>query len=197
MWRTTRLYAGTYYITAAGGGVWKTTNSGNTWSCLSNSAVWQFQQAGSIALDPNQSGTLYVAANDPFFFGGGGRYLYSNILHSKNGGASWDALDTSSFGTATINKIVVDPDTPGLIMAVTGTLDGTVPGKIWRSTNSGATWSAASNVAAFWTDIVYGVAPSGGTRNYYACGFSSAAGLSCTFPKTTALPGLRSRRRTV
>lgn len=165
-------HPGTYYISASGGGVWKTTDGGVKWKPLSNDKPWKFQQTGSMAIDPRHPKTLFVAANDPFFFGGGTRYVYSNIMRTLDGGDTWGFLNTAAFGTATINKILVDPDTDGLVMAVTGTLSGSKKGKIWRSTDNGTTWKPSSKALAFWTDIVCSAKTGGGDRYYWASAFT-------------------------
>src|SRR5262249_4373515 len=53
---------GTYYVGAASGGVWKTTDRGVTWTPLSND--WPFLHVSSIAIDPTDSNIVYVGTGD-------------------------------------------------------------------------------------------------------------------------------------
>ncbi len=173
--------AGTYYITTAGGGVWKTFNNGGRWIPLSDTLSWQFQQTGSIALDPKRPATLFVSTSDPFFNGGGQRYIigYSGIMRTVDGGTTWTKLDTSGFGQTVVHKIVVDPEQPGLVMAVTGWDDpitGATTGLIWRSIDNGNNWKPAFPLQSHWTDIVYSIPDATNSRVYYACAYDAFHG---------------------
>jgi photosystem II stability/assembly factor-like uncharacterized protein len=175
---------GTYYVAAAGGGVWKTTDGGVNWSSLTDlDPQWKYQQASSVALDPNNPTTIYAATGDSFYFGSfQPNFIGNGILKSTDGGATWAILDTSAFGTLAISHIAVDPDAPNIVTASTGNLRGSPTGYLYRSTDAGATWSQALDQAGCWTDIAIGAKnPTSGQRYYYASGFkapgASGAGL--------------------
>ena len=58
---------GTYYAATAGGGVWKTADSGQSWSPLSDFS-FPTLMTSSVAVDPVNSRILYVGLGDANFF---------------------------------------------------------------------------------------------------------------------------------
>lgn len=93
------------YIGAAGGGVWKTTNAGVTWTALTTNE--SSESIGSLAIDPQNHTTIYAGTGEGDFaldsvYGDG-------ILKSTDGGGTWTTLGSSVFTKQSINKIVVDP----------------------------------------------------------------------------------------
>ena len=113
----TTLYAGT-----DGGGVFKSTDSGGTWTPasagLTNLYVYAF------AINPANPATLYAGT-----LGGG-------IFRSTNSGGSWAAANrglTNSYARA----LAINSTTPDILFA--GTDDG-----VFKSTDSGNTWATAN-----------------------------------------------------
>jgi hypothetical protein len=115
-------------------GVFKSTDGGATWTRqFSLGSVPAPTTGGSngnaianiLAIDPLNSGTLYVASG-------------SNLYMTTNGGANWNYV-TSLPGFATIQSLVVDPVTTSNLYA------GTASTGILKSTNSGTTWNRATN----------------------------------------------------
>jgi autotransporter-associated beta strand protein len=172
---------GAEYVTAAGGGVWKSLNQGKTWVPLTFDQPTLVMSA--IALAPNGSlpEIIYAATGD--IDGNAGFRNYSTygigILKSADGGQTWTLLtgqtpgnpNANVFNRHTISKIVVDPAVPTTIYAaVNGGGDNGLPGDtgIWKSTDAGVTWV---NTTVFidsvdnWSDLV--IAPSF-SQNLYA-----------------------------
>jgi photosystem II stability/assembly factor-like uncharacterized protein len=110
-------YAGTN-----GGGGWKTTDAGATWTRMNNLAgktVWK------IAVNPASSGNRLYAATEQGIFG------------SADAGANWTQLTQDAARTIAIQ--------PGAAAAGPETLLAGVPGAgIYRSTDSGANWVRSS-----------------------------------------------------
>jgi len=90
----------TFYLAGATGGLWKTTDKGVTWTCLSD--TWEKMPVGAIAIDPKNPQIIYcgkvdVAASkiDPATV-----YVLScgdqKIFKSTNRGDSWTDI-TGSF----------------------------------------------------------------------------------------------------
>jgi hypothetical protein len=150
-----------YYVASAGGGVWKSLDSGTTWSSLGD--AWSNLPTSCVVVDPSNSNVLYVGTGDWDGWGG-----YSQgIEKSIDGGASWTNLGNAEFGTFSVRRILIDPDNSSIVTVVTGRGAGG-DGKVWRSTDAGATWTAVINTAALWCDIVCSAPDGSGNRVYYA-----------------------------
>jgi photosystem II stability/assembly factor-like uncharacterized protein len=127
------LYAGCSAYDAAGGGVFKSTDAGNTWSAVSSGLpILQALNGGrspgvlALLIDPTNPRTLY-AASDYFGAAGGGVYK------STDAAASWHATGLTSF----LDVLAMDPQNPN-------TLYGEFGGLVSRSTDGGATWAVIS-----------------------------------------------------
>ena len=107
---------------ATSGGVFRSTDSGASWSPvitgLTNTDV------KALAIDPMTPSTLYAGT-----WGGGG------VFQSTNSGASWSPVNTGLTANTNVNALAIDPMTPSTLYAGTQG-DGT-----FKSTNSGASWS--------------------------------------------------------
>ena len=137
----------TYYIAAAGGGVWKTTNAGVSWKCLTNS--WPAQATACVTVDPQNSNVIYVGTGDIVY----GTTPFG-IMKSSDGGNTWTNEGASMF-PGTVYKVKVDPDNDQLVTAIAG-------GSIYHSTDGGTTWTDVydSNGGSM-LDLQYGLRPVG------------------------------------
>ncbi len=109
------LYAGTTF----GGGVFKSTDGGGSWSPANIGLPNGVVQA--LAIDPTTPTTLYAGT-------AGGLYK------SRNGGRFWRATGL----TDDVSALAIDPATPTTLYA------GTRQSGVFKSTDGGASWSAAS-----------------------------------------------------
>lgn len=139
----------TIYIGSAGGGVWKSTDLGNSWT--SNSDNFPSISIADIQINPIHTDTLFVATGDGYgyavdspynlFWGG----LYSaGVLMSPDGGNTWHTTGLSNVqsDTAVIQKLLLHPLKTYILLASTRV-------GIYRSTNSGTTWSLVDNRHAY------------------------------------------------
>jgi photosystem II stability/assembly factor-like uncharacterized protein len=122
-----------FYIAAVNGGVWKTTDTGNTWE-----PIFDAQDTGSV-------GAIAVAASDPnVIYVGSGEGLQrpdlatgDGVYRSTDAGKTWTHLGLPD--AQQITAILVDPkDANHLFVAVEGHPYG--PNKergVFRSTNGG------------------------------------------------------------
>jgi len=119
-----------FYIAAAQGGVWKTTDGGVNWTVLTDTLG--SIASGDIILDPSNPDILYY---------GTGELNYSSdsqygdgVYKSTNAGMSWFKIATSAqIGTRT-GKMVIDyVNTNNIYLAG---ING-----IFKSTNAGLTWT--------------------------------------------------------
>jgi photosystem II stability/assembly factor-like uncharacterized protein len=132
--------ANVIYLAAAGGGVWKTTDGGNSWTPLTDDQATLFM--GAIALAPSNPDVIYAgtgeATNSALSFTGHG------VLKSADAGSTWTLLGADVFDKHTISQIVVAPDDPNTVYVAVGGagVHGVGGGTgVWRSTDGGATWT--------------------------------------------------------
>ena len=125
-----------YYFGAAGGGVWKTKDGGQTWTNISDGYF-----GGSI-------GAVAVAEANPniIYVGGGEKTVRGNVSYgygmwkSIDGGKSWTQIGLKN--SRHISRIRIDKQDPNLVYAaVMGDLfkDSEERG-VYRSTDGGKNW---------------------------------------------------------
>jgi photosystem II stability/assembly factor-like uncharacterized protein len=140
--------ANTLYVAAAGGGVWKTIDGGNTWVPLTDSQSTLFM--GAIALAPSNPEVIYAGTGEAHMGPSKARNFRDNIyygrgiLKSINGGSEWTLLGAAEFDRRTISRIVVDPADPNEVYVAVGALatnGRTGNTGIWKSTDGGVTWT--------------------------------------------------------
>src|SRR5215213_969367 len=128
---------GTFYFGACAGGVWKTTDAGITWRCVSDGFF------GTAAI-----GALAVSRSNPnvIYAGTGETSIRGNVSHgdglyrSQDGGKSWRNMGLRD--TRHIGKIQIHPQNPNLVyVAALGHAWGPNEERgVFRSRNGGETW---------------------------------------------------------
>ena len=116
------------YAAFAGGGLWKTTNAGAAWTPMTESLGTL--SIGALAMDPNNSATLYLGLGDAFDGTGIG------MVKSTDAGVTWSAPVYLGASTV-INAIQVAPLNTNIVLAATNK-------GLFRSNDAGATWAALS-----------------------------------------------------
>ena len=129
--------AGTLYVGAADGGVWKTTDAGFSWGPLTDFA--QTLAIGSMAMNPQNQAELWVGTGEGNF--AIDNYPGGAIYHTTDGGLTWTTL---AHGFGDIRALAVKPDAPSTLYAAAGTRHGGASG-ILKSTDGGATWTLLAN----------------------------------------------------
>ncbi len=125
-----------YYAAVASGGVWKTVNSGTTWTPIFD-GEGSFS-IGAIALDPKNSSTVWVGTgehNSQRSVGYG-----DGVYRSDDGGKSWKNVGLKK--SEHIGRIVVDPrDSNVVYVAAQGPLwsAGGERG-LYKTIDGGKTW---------------------------------------------------------
>ncbi len=98
-----------FYMAAVNGGVWKTTDSGNTWNPIFDNQPTG--SVGAIAIAPSDSNILYVGSGEglqrPDLSTGDGVYK------SSDGGKTWQHLGLRD--AQQITSILVDPKDPNRV----------------------------------------------------------------------------------
>jgi photosystem II stability/assembly factor-like uncharacterized protein len=127
----------TFLMGAVNGGVWKTTDSGRTWSPLFDAAPTQ--SIGAIAVAPSDPRIIYVGSGEglhrPDLSVGNG------IYRSVDSGTTWTHLSLDD--AQQIPDLAVDPKDPNrLYAAVLGHPYGPSSQRgIFRSVDGGKTWT--------------------------------------------------------
>jgi photosystem II stability/assembly factor-like uncharacterized protein len=126
----------TFYFGSVGGGVWKSENSGRTWTPIFDSQP--VPSIGAIAVAPSNPGVVYVGTGESdmrsqISFGNG-------IYKSTDAGKTWTHISLDN--TRQIGRILVDPRNPELVfVAALGHAYGANPDRgVYRSTDGGANW---------------------------------------------------------
>src|SRR6185436_16150527 len=141
-----------YYVAAASGGVWKTINSGITWTPIFDSQ--SSYSIGAITLDPKNPLIVWVGTGEnnsqrSVSYGDG-------VYRSDDGGLTWRnvGLKTSEH----IGRIAIDPKDSNIVyVAAQGPLWG--PGGdrgLYKTTDGGKTWKQLLKISEHTgvTDVV-------------------------------------------
>ncbi|MGI9542348.1 MAG: VPS10 domain-containing protein, partial [Cyclobacteriaceae bacterium] len=132
----------TWLAGSVGGGVWKTEDGGRSWS--NKTPNFPSLATVSLAHSPLQPDIIYAGTGEAFsastgFIPGDG------IFKSLDGGETWSQLASTDGNPnfANVNRLIVDPDNPDLVLACTNSSGNTADQRfgIFRSTNGGSTWS--------------------------------------------------------
>lgn len=159
------LNAGTLYVGAPMGGVWKSTDSGVNWTPLGDD--FSYLPVSSLAVNPLNSDFVYAGTGD---FDGGYGYGHG-IMMTMDGGATWTETGASDFGTTPVTAIALHPTNPLIVCAATGSRTSPSGGYIWRNTLAGTgVWTKVIPISARWSDLRIGTTDPGGNRVYWAAG---------------------------
>lgn len=131
--------ASKFYVGAASGGVWKTTDGGATFA-----PIFDGQGSlgiGALAIDPHNSDILYVGTGESNPGAGSTTYPGDGVWKTSDGGATWQHLGLDP--TLAIGRIVVDPqNSSNVFVAALGSLyTRTVDRGVYRSQDAGLTWT--------------------------------------------------------
>ena len=137
----------TMWIGSVGGGVWKTTTSGESWfpltDFMANLAI------GCMALDPANPNVLYAGTGESFAvsdangFEVGDGIQGAGIFKTVDGGNTWFQLTNTAGAAFTyVNRLAIRPGNSQMLLAATG--NGTGTGGIYQSTDGGTNWRNSS-----------------------------------------------------
>ncbi len=126
----------TYYFGSTGGGVWKTTNGGQTWGNISDGFFGG--SIGSVAVSERDPNVIYV--------GGGEKTVRGNVSHgygvwkSTDRGKTWESLGLKK--SRYIPRVRIHPRDPEIVFAaVLVHISGPNEERgVYRSLDGGQTW---------------------------------------------------------
>jgi photosystem II stability/assembly factor-like uncharacterized protein len=158
----------TMYVGCDVGGIYKSTDQGQTWVIKNNGLSTYYVQ--NIAYDPQNKNILYAATR-------------GGVFKSINGGESWQSKrdhfpDESLYEfSAPVSDIVVDPKTPSTVYAAIGITragyetdsthwedvepsdsDFKIKGSIFKSDNGGENWRQIRNKGINPSALIYSLA---------------------------------------
>lgn len=128
-----------------GDGIYKSEDGGKSWK---NMGLKNSEHIGMIAIDPQNSNVVYVAAYGPLWSAGGDRGIYK----TTDGGTTWSRVLFVSENTG-FNEVHIDPKHPNILYASAHQrrrhewtyLGGGPESAIYKSTDNGTTWSKLEN----------------------------------------------------
>lgn len=111
-------HANVFYLGTADGGLWKTSNSGQTYNCLTSGM--SCISVSAIAVNPQNSDNIFMAIGDAD--GANTKFREVGIVKTNDGGISWYATslfwrDPSYF--ARITQLITHPTHPNIMYAST------------------------------------------------------------------------------
>jgi photosystem II stability/assembly factor-like uncharacterized protein len=127
----------TFYIGAAGGGVWKTANGGVTWQSVSSGLG--SETVGDLAVAPSDSTLLWVGTGEKNSLRS--QYWGDGVYKSTDGGRNWTKMGLAD--SRAIGRIVIHPTGPDTVyVAALGHLWGTNNERgVYKTTDGGKTWT--------------------------------------------------------
>ncbi len=134
--------ASLYYVGAAGGGVWKSTDGGAAWTpVFDKTAVGAI---GAVAIDPSNDDTVWVGTGESnprndVSYGDG-------VYKTTDGGKTWTNMGLH--GTRYISRILIDPSDPQhVIVGALGNVFADSPERgAYVTFDGGKTWTKTLDV---------------------------------------------------
>ncbi len=128
---------GIFYVGTAGGGLWKTTDDGMSWTELFKHGPTG--SVGAVAIAPSNGNDVWLGTGEANVRND--TLLGRGIFFSPDGGKTWQAKGLADAGQ--ISKIIVNPTNPDIVyVAVLG--DPWKPTKtrgVYMTTDGGKTWN--------------------------------------------------------
>lgn len=126
-----------YYFGATGGGLWKTSDGGNTWKPVTDGKI-NSSSVGAVAVSESNPDILYL--------GMGEAQLRQNVLQgdgvyrSADGGETWDHLGLKE--TQVISRIRIHPEDPDkvYVAALGHTFGSNEDRGIFKTADGGKSW---------------------------------------------------------
>jgi photosystem II stability/assembly factor-like uncharacterized protein len=132
----------TWYVAAASGGVWKTTNAGTTFTPVFDDQA--SYSIGDVTIDPTHPENVWVGTGENV----SGRHVGwgDGVYRSRDAGRTWERMGLTT--SQHIGRILVDPRNSDVVLvAAEGSL--WAPGGergVYRTADGGRTWTAALQI---------------------------------------------------
>ncbi|MFN8715218.1 MAG: T9SS type A sorting domain-containing protein [Bacteroidota bacterium] len=135
---------------ASGGGLFKTVNNGNSWSCLTDPSRMPCIGISTIAVHPTIPTTIFIGAvNNGVPFSAGTHYGFG-LMRTTDGGTTWtEILSLANYnsgvaGTGGVTKVLYHPQDVNTMYVLAA-------GRVFRTSNANAvtpTWTVVLDITA-------------------------------------------------
>lgn len=118
------------YVGTPGGGIWKSVNSGNSWTPIFDDMLTL--GVSGLVVDHTNTSVVYAATGD----GDGGDTYSIGVVKSNNGGSTWSltGLNWNTLDTRRTHRLIMDPsDNQTLYCAASNGL--------YKTTDGATTWT--------------------------------------------------------
>ncbi|MCB0762961.1 MAG: hypothetical protein KDC12_15655, partial [Flavobacteriales bacterium] len=131
MVRTHPTDANTYFACAPGGGLWKSTNAGGSWTLMNTDNLTSIGVT-DVVVDPTNTNVIYMATGD----GDAGDTYALGVLKSTDGGNTWNpsGLSWTVQQTRRISRLIMHPTNSSILFAATSN-------GLYRTTDAGGSWT--------------------------------------------------------
>ena len=127
-----------YYMGAAAGGMWKTTDGGLNWKPLTDKTEGMSPSIGAIAVSESDPNVIYVGTGEACVRGNivGGNGVYKSI----DAGKTWNFIGLAD--THAIGSVIINPKNPDIafVAALGHPFADNEERGIFRTTEGGKTW---------------------------------------------------------
>ena len=126
-----------YYFGASGGGLWKTTDGGQTWHPVTDGQLHS-SSVGAVAVCPSNPDVVYIGMGETELRGN--IEQGDGVYKSTDGGKTWKHIGLEA--TQSIAKIRIHPDNCDIAwVAALGVHSAPNPDRgVFKTTDGGATW---------------------------------------------------------
>ncbi len=177
----------TCFVATDGGGLWKTTTGGQSWSPLTDTLA--SLRGGAVALDGDDPDTVYFGTGD-FRVGSTG----AGLFRSTDGGISWSRVFEST-NASWISGVVAPSGSSAIVLAASGGIFRSTTGgtpftrvvtspttSLWASPGQATRMYAgvrslgvykSTNAGASWTRLTAAPLPTDGYRNVHVSACSA------------------------
>lgn len=158
----------TYFAGGVGGGIWKTTDGGNSW--VNKTPDAPNLAISCIVMAESDHDILYAGTGEGW--GGSSGFIKGNgIYKSTDHGETWSLLSSTAFNEnfQIVNRLVVDPANPDIILSANSNdalFAKSFNSGIYKSYDGGATWQLKFPNPSSWVQQI--VATPGDFNTLYA-----------------------------
>jgi photosystem II stability/assembly factor-like uncharacterized protein len=166
------------YLGTAEGGVWETTDGGNTWAPLTDAQA--SLAIGAVAIDPGNPNNIYAGTGEADY--SIDSYYGQGLLKSTDGGSSWTLISSpfASGGSApAFAQIAIQPGNSSVLLAATES-------GLYRSPDGGMTWT--NELPSYASAVIFDPSNTNtayaGLNGYYSSIYYSGSGLTAAIYKS-------------